>query len=91
MQFFEHDIENVCMEQQQHSEDKSSHQVEDMVAMEVVVMEDVAVGASQTADQDHKIMGAVMMMAMRTRVTKKERKSLNLILLGNSMLTHAIP
>ena len=68
---------------------ETSCQVEDMAAVEVVVAEDEAVVASQTTDQDHKVM-KVAMMAMRIRVTKKERKSSNLVLLENSMLTHTI-
>ena len=92
MQFFEHNIENVCIKQRRYSEDKASCQAEDMVATEVADEVDAVKVVGRIMDRDQEIMEVEMTMETTTRIEmkKKGRRHLNLTLQENNMLTHMI-
>ena len=92
MQFFEHNIENVRIEQQRHSEDEASCQAEDVVAVEVVVVVDAVVVAGLTVGQDKGIAEVTMttVATMGTTMKMKERRCLSLTLLESNMSTRVI-
>ena len=92
VRFFEHDIENICVKQRQHSEDEASCQAEDVVATKVADEVDAVKVVGQIADWDQGIVEVAMTMVTITKVgmRKKGRRHLNLTLQENNMLMHAI-
>ena len=92
MQFFKHDIENVRVEQQQCSEERELCQVEDVVAVEVVVEVDAvkvkAVGRITGRDQGISEVAMTMEMTIEIGMMKKERRYSNLTLQENNTLIH---
>ena len=92
MRFFEHDIENIRIEQRRHSEDKTSCQVENMVATEVADEVDAVKVVSWIVDRDQEIVEVEMTMETVAEIgmKKKGRRHLNLTLQESNMLTHVI-
>ena len=92
MQFFRHNIENIRIKQRRYSEDKTSCQVEDVLATEVADEVDVVkvVGQIMARDQETTEVEMTMVAIIEIKMKKKERRHLNLTLQENNTLTCVI-